>query len=257
MAKYETYELMIKTNHHLIRGGELTDAQKANITRQLLASKIDMGTNLWLYDGAMNAQKPAFFVPPYNNGKKLKTVIPMGAQTAQVSDNAYELEIIRLLHKFTQPNNEIANMVGVTENRLKQLCFGYKDCFYAECFHAAMVVLRFVTSVMPTDTHWITKQITGYNNHHNDRRWHSGVHKYYYLCLSDMPFAIAEPEIHRQKERIIEQLSCSYLMKNENDDIPLYAMRNALARLPEFAYIKDRHPYVDEKTKRLHFDMAM
>ena len=49
------YELMIKTNHHLIRGGELTDAQKANITRQLLTAKIDMGSSPWLYDRAMNA----------------------------------------------------------------------------------------------------------------------------------------------------------------------------------------------------------
>ena len=256
MAAYGTYELMIKTNHHLIRGGELTDSQKTNITRQLLTAKINMGSDPWLYDGAMNAHKPAFFVPPYNNGKKLKTVIPMGAQTAQVSDNSYELEIIRLLHKFTQPNKEIANMVEVTENRLKQLCFGYKDCFYAECFHASIVVLRFVSSVMPTDTHWIKKQITGYNKHFNDRRWHSGVHKYYWLCLSDMPFEIAEHEINRQKERIIEQLSRSYLMKNENDDIPLYAMRNALARLPEYSYLKERRPYFDEKTKRLHFNMA-
>ena len=250
------YELMIKTNHHLIRGGGLTGAEKTHITRQLLAAKTAMGSDPWLYDGAMNAHMPAFFVPPYNNGKKLKTVIPMGAQTAQVSDNSYELEIIRLLHIFNQPNHEIASMVAVTENRLKQLCFGYKDCFYAECFHAAMVVLRFVSSVMPSDTHWIKKQIAGYNKHHNDRRWHSGVHKYYWLCLSEMPYDVAEPEIHRQKERIAEQLSRSYIMKHENDDIPLYAMRNALARLPEYSYLKDRHPYVDEKTKRLHFNMA-
>ena len=256
MASYGTYELMIKTNHHLIRGGELTNSQKTSIARQLLNAKIDMGLDPLLYDGAINAHKPTFFVPPYNNGKKLKTVIPMGAQTAQVSDNSYELEIIRLLHKFTLPNDEITNMVKVTENRLKQLCFGYKDCFYAECFHAAIVVLRFVSSVMPADTHWINKQITGYNKHFNDRRWHSGVHKYYWLCLSDMPIEIAGPEIHRQKERIVEQLSRRYLMKSENDDIPLYAMRNALARLPEYSYIKDRHPYIDEKTKRLHFNMV-
>ncbi len=30
------YELMIKTNHHLIKGGELTESQKANISVSFL-----------------------------------------------------------------------------------------------------------------------------------------------------------------------------------------------------------------------------
>ena len=30
------YDLMIKTNHHLIKGGDLTEPQKANIVRQFL-----------------------------------------------------------------------------------------------------------------------------------------------------------------------------------------------------------------------------
>ena len=248
------YELMITTNHHLIRGGELTDAHKANIVRKLLAARVKIGSVPGFYDGVNFHYKPTYFIP---HAKRLKTVIPMGAQTAQVSDNAFELEIIRLLHKFTPQNDDISQMIELTRERLKKNCFGFKDCFYCECFHASIVVQRFISSVSPADTHWISKQIAGYNRHFNDRRWHSGVQRYYWLSLSDMPYDIAEPEIHRQKEQIITQLSRSYLVKSESDDIPLYAMRNALARLPEFSYIKDRRPYVNEKTKRLHFDMAM
>ena len=33
------YDLMIKTNHHLIRGGELSDKQKDTIVRKLYANK--------------------------------------------------------------------------------------------------------------------------------------------------------------------------------------------------------------------------
>jgi hypothetical protein len=248
-----TYDLMIKTNHHLIRGGKLTDAQKADIVKQLLATRIELGSTFGLYDGTMFHYKPAYFIP---HAKKLKTVISMGAQTNQVSDNSYELEIIRLLHKFSPQNDDISQMIELTKERLKKNCFGYKNCFYCECFHASIVVLRFISSVSPTDTHWISKQIAGYNKHFNDRRWHSGVQRYYWLSLSDIPYDIAEPEIHYQKEKIIEQLSRTYLAKNEYDDIPLYAMKNALSRLPEFYYIKDRRPYIDEKTGRLKFNMV-
>ena len=43
------YELMIKTNHHIIKDGELTDAQKANIVRQLLAARSDERTKQNFY----------------------------------------------------------------------------------------------------------------------------------------------------------------------------------------------------------------
>lgn len=247
------YDLMIKTNYHLIRGGEYTDTQKSDIVNQLLATRAEPGSTPGFYDGSMFWYKPAYFIP---SAKKLKTVIPMGAQTGQVSDNSYELEIIRLLYKFTQPNDDISQMIEFTKERLKKNCFGYKDCFYCECFHASIVVQRFISSVSPADTEWISKQVAGYNKHFNDRRWHGGVQRYYWLTLSDMPYEIAEPEIHRQKDKIIEQLNRTYLIKNENDDIPLYAMRNALARLPEFSYIKDRQTYIDEKTGHLCFDMT-
>jgi hypothetical protein len=243
---------MIKTNHHLIRGGELTDAQKANIAQQFLTTRVEVGSVPGLYNGVMFHYAPSYFIPP---AKKLKTVIPMGTQTEQVSANAYELEIIRLLHKFT-PNDDISQMIEFTKERLKKNCFGYKDCFYCECFHASIVVQRFISSVSPTDTQWINKQISGYNKHFNDRRWHSGVQRYYWLSLYDMPYDIAEPEIRFHQEQIIEQLSRTYLIKNKNDDIPLYAMRNALSRLPEFSYIKTRQPYIDEKTGRLKFDIV-
>ena len=191
----EAYDLMIKTNHHLIRGGILSDAQKANIVRKLLAARIKSGgthelTPQGLYDSAeKNAHRLVFYTPPFN----------------------------------------------------------------AECFHAALVVLRFISEVVPDDKDWLGKQIAGYNRHFSDRKRHSGVRRFFWLCLSDIPFEIAESEIIRQEEYIIDQLSRGFLVKNENDDIPLYAMRNALARLPEYAYIKDIKPHIGEKDGRLRF----
>ena len=246
----KAYELMIKTNHAIIRGEEFTDAQKTDIVRQLRENKITDGRlrtfNAYAY--------PKFYIPPHNNGKKLQTVIPFSPKTNIAADNAYEFEMIRLLHLF-QPDDDTAHMIEVTSNRLKHTCFGYQSCHYAECFEAGMTVLRFLSFAVTDDRDWIKKQIDMYNNHFADRSRHRGVQKYYWLILSDMPFDIAAPEILRQKEHIIDHLSRSYLIKDGNEDVPLCAMRNALARLPEYSYIKDRKPYVNEKSGRLQFDL--
>ena len=243
------YELMIKTNHHLIRGGELTDAQKADVAQQLRAGRITDSQKRTFADPNWY---PDFFIPPHNNGKRLQTVIPMSPKTYIVADNAYEFEMLRLLHLF-QPDDEVSYMIKETLNRLKQTCFGYKGCHYAECFEAGLTVLRFLSFAAPHDKDWIQKQITIYNNHFADSRRHSGVQRYYWLILSEMPYDIAEPEILRQKETILDHINRSYVIKSGNEDILLYVMRNTLARLPEYSYIKDRRPYNDEKSGRLRF----
>ena len=247
---YTAYDLMIKTNHYLIRGGTLNDAQKTNIARKLRDNRKTDG-RMRTFDAYAY---PKFFIPPYNNGKKLQTVVPISPGTNIVADNAYEFEILRLLHLFSL-DDEVAHMIEATSDRLKQTCFGYKSCHYAECFEAGMMVLRFLSFAVPDDRDWIMKQINMYNEHFSDRSRHSGVQKYYWLILSDMPIEIAEPEILRQRGVIIDLLNRSYIKKSENDDIPLYVMRNALARLPEYSYIKNRQPYIDEKSGRLRFTM--
>ncbi|MCL2386023.1 MAG: hypothetical protein FWC89_00595 [Defluviitaleaceae bacterium] len=227
------------------------DVQKLNIARQLRENRITDGRKRTFDAYAY----PKFYIPPHNNGKKLQTIIPMSPKTNIVADNAYEFEIIRLLHLF-QPDDEVAHMIEVTTDRLKQTCFGYQSCHYADCFDAGMMVLRFLSFAVTDDRDWIKKQIDMYNNHFDDKRRHNGVQKYYWLILSDMPFEIAEPEIMLQKEYIIDHLNRTYLIKNGNEDVALYTMRNALSRLPEYAYIKDRKPYVCEKTGRFQFNLS-
>lgn len=252
------YETMIKTHHYLIKGGELTDGQKAKIVRYLLAEK-----NKYKYYGQNmkgNPAYPLFFIPPFDRNKKLQTVVPASPKTFIFADNAYEFEILQLLQLFTPIDDkpaldELTRMFDLTAQRLKQTCFGYQSCHYAECFEAGLSVLRFVSFAVPDDKNWLDKQLTMYNNHCADHKRHSGVQKYFWFILSQMPYAYAEPQIQRQRDVIIEQLRKSYLIKTGTEDVPLYVMRNTLARLPEFEYIKNRLPFTDEKTKRLRFDL--
>ena len=270
-----THELMTKTNHHLIKDGELTDAQKANIIRHLLDAQNDERTKQNFYKGVKypgNADKngsghmyPIYFIPPYNDNKKYQTVIPMSPKTHILSANSYELEIVRLLYLFASDNSDVQVMVQKTLARLKTTCYGYNDCAVGECFHTALIVFRFLAATAPDDTEWINKLISFLRQHMDEKLAlrgkgiHGNVLWYYWLCMSELPFALAEPEIRRYKDRIIIQLSRSSVMNNENDKnnhpVMICAIRNALSRLPEYAYIKDRQPYVSEKDGRLHFNM--
>jgi len=185
------YELMIKTNHYIIGGGDLTAPQKANIVRQLLAGR-STPEQVRRFHFAFRSQSggpqmyPSFYIPPYNDGKKYETVIPMAPKTHILSANSYELEIIRLLHLFASHNAAVQNMVEQTLFRLKATCFGYKSCYTGECFHTALIVLRFVIAVAPRETGWIKKQISLYHTHAADTRRHAGVKQYFELCLSEL-----------------------------------------------------------------------
>ncbi|MCL2421197.1 MAG: hypothetical protein FWD03_05005 [Defluviitaleaceae bacterium] len=189
------YDLMIKANHYLIDGGELTDAHKANIVRQLLNGRSTPDQAQRFYRGVRTPNNidrggmrmyPVFYIPPYNDGKKYQTVIPMSPQTHILSANAYELEIIRLLCMFASDNPVVKNMGDETITRLKTTCFGYKGCVTGECFHASLIVLRFLIVVRPREQVWMRRIMAKYHSHVNDVRRHSGVKKYFELCMKEL-----------------------------------------------------------------------
>ena len=250
------HELMVKTNHHLIKSGKLTEAQQANIVRQLLAARNDERTKQSFYngvkfpnniDGDGRRMYPVFYIPPYNDGKKLKTIYNQTPKTHILSANMYELEIIRLLHLFAPDNPDVQNMVTKTLERLKTTCFGYQDDGLGECFDTALVVLRFLAATSD-DTAWMQSRIDNYNSHVSEKKRPWYTLWYYWLCLSELPFEIAEPEILK-----------SAVMNSEHDKtvhpVLLCSLRNCLCRFPEYAHIKNIHPYVSDKDGRLHFDM--
>ena len=191
MTSLTAYEVMININLRLINGEIITSEEKESVVKLLLSAKITTEQALRFYIGVRypnnningNQMYPIFYIPPYNKGKKFQTVIPMSPKTHILSANSYELEIIRLLYLFAPENEEIKSMVNETLKRLKTTCFGYKECFTGECFHTALIVLRFLIAVRPIELDWINKQIDLYNNHFTDTRRHSGVKKYFELCL--------------------------------------------------------------------------
>ncbi len=269
-----TYELMLKTNHQLIKGKTLTVDQKNKIVDELLnAASTDnkvlnfkIGVKAPEYSKSLGntsdtrVMYPLFYIPPYNNGKKLKTILNQTPKTQIFSANMYELEILRLLYLFAPKNEKVSYMVKETLSRLKTTCFGFKDDGLGECFDTSLVVLRFISTVCPEDRSWILSRIDNYNNYVNEKKrpWFSLW--YFWLCLSEMPFDIAKPEIDKYKSEILNWLcNKSCVMNSEHDKtihpVIICVLRNVISNYPEYKYIKNREPYINEKDGRLYFNM--
>ena len=265
------YELMIKTNHYLIKGGVFTEPQKRNIIQQLLSAKSTPEQAKRFYVGVKFSNNtdsqgrrmyPEYCIPPYNDGKKYKTILNQTPKTHILSANMYELEILGLLYLFAPNNFEISNMVKNTLERLKTTCFGFEDDGVGECFDTSLVVLRLLAAVAPNGMTWTQYRMDNFNYHYGVKKRSWFCRWYYWLCLSELPFDIAKPEIDRYKGEILNWLKNKSCVMNSEHDKTIHPvlfciLRNNLTKHPEYEYIKDRQPYVNEKDGRLHFDMGV
>ena len=78
------HELTLKTNRFLLSDGTLIVPQREYIVRRLLESRSAREEAECFYRGVRcpgnvdqdgRRMYPLFYIPPYNNGKKLKTII--------------------------------------------------------------------------------------------------------------------------------------------------------------------------------------
>ena len=191
--------------------------------------------------------------------KKYQTVIPMSPKTHILSMNAYELEILRLLHLFAPENPVVAEMIKTRLEHLKKyVCFG-GECTAGECFHATLPTIRFINTVTSDEKKWMQKLATKINDH-IDWKYKENSVNYYLLCLSELPYDIAEPGLLKYKDEIRTRMEKSASMNTERtktyQPVLYYIYRNCLSRFPEYEYIKNREPYINEKDGRLYFDMS-
>lgn len=266
------YELMLKTNYRLILGENISDMEKRNITERLLAEKNTREQVLRFNagmgfagnaDGGAGRMYPEFYIPPYNNGRKYRTILGQMPKTQILSANMYELEILRLLKIFAPdvPDApEIDDMVCKTLVRLKNTCFGYQDDGKGECFDASLIVLRFLAAAAPNETMWIQSRIDNFKRHYDDKKRPRFCMWYYWLCLSELPLEIAESEIDMHKSAMLDWLRSKSCVINSDHDktvhsVMLCILRNNISHYPEYRYIKDRFPYVNECDKCSNFDM--
>lgn len=155
------YDLLIELNRKQELGEEISDMEKSQAVSAFLNGISDRGKVL-RYKRSMKVNPevdniyPNYYIPPYNDGKKLRMLGGALPKTHILNANHYELEIIRLLYLFEPDNEEIKEMVQNTLQRLRQTCYG-NCCTKGECYATGKIVLRFLETVCPEDTAWINK----------------------------------------------------------------------------------------------------
>ena len=175
------YELMLRTNHHLFcnRKPYLTDAQKTHIVKRFLSaqSSREECERFWRCvrfpgnrDSSGRRMYPEFFIPPYNDGKKYRSILGQMPATHVFSSNLYELEIVRLLVCFAPGEMYTDRITEQTLARLKTTCFGSEDDGIGECFDTSLVVLRFLAAAAPDQTDWIQSRIDVYHKYFAQKR---------------------------------------------------------------------------------------
>ncbi len=235
------YELMIRTNHYLIQHpseDSLSAAQKRRIVSELLAARSTPEQRKRFYLGVKfpdnrNVQGmrmyPDFHVPPYNDGKKYKTILGQTPKTHILSANMYELEILRLLHRFAPDNYDVRAMTEATLERLYHTCFGNEDDGVGECFDTNLVVIRYLCEASPHDLIRIQSRMSVYKRHRDDKKRPWYVEWYYRLCLSEAPYTLVEPEFKNTPPDV------SFPVRTEPDITPLLSAisRNLKTRFRE------------------------
>ena len=155
-------------------------------------------------------------------------------------------------------------MATQTLARLRGSYFGAGGCVDGECFDTSLVVLRFVAAAAPWDFRWMRSLISRFTKHACSKKRPRALLWYYWLCISELPPAVAAQELKRNRERVLRALERfdrqGVLVRGEADremlTIACCIMRNLICGMAEYGYIKDRRPYVSESDGRLHFDMS-
>ena len=240
------YELMLRTNHHWICGRTpiLTDAQKTYIVKRFLAAQStrDECERFWHgvrfpgnRDAAGRRMYPEFFIPPYHDGKKYKSILGQTPATHIFSANLYELEIIRLLALFAHSDPTVDAIITSTLARLKTTCFGYEDDGIGECFDTSLVVLRFLAAAAPDETDWMQSRMDNYHRHFSEKRRPWQTEWYFRLCLCELPDMLALPELYAQEQQLYPlraQLSAaSDRNPSEQDMLKTAILNRCIARI--------------------------
>ena len=160
-AYMESYRILIEVSQNAAEGEKYTDKEKQEIVEQLLngmACKEDVKK----YKLRMRVNPytdniyPNYFIPPYNENKKLRLADGSLPKTHILYANYFELEILRILFQFAPENEMVQEMITNTLQRLKNTCYG-NNCPKGECVTTGKEVLRFLQMVCPEEKDWIKK----------------------------------------------------------------------------------------------------
>lgn len=185
-----------------LTGGRRSGEERARVAGSILAHRVGDGRVRSFHaamesakkdmGGVYSAMYPLFFLPPWNGGKKARTLTGALPGTLIFSANEYEFEALCALFLLCHGNGaaggiagEVAAMVSRTAERQKLNCFG-RFCAAGECFEASVSAARFYAVTSTRTPEVLGERTKALALHWRDRKRPRAVLAYYALALSDI-----------------------------------------------------------------------
>jgi len=246
------HELLNDINERISMGIAISDEEKAKavrlITEELGSDILEKIDGLTSKD--LESMYPLFITAKSNGKKKERLITGELPKTKILADNSYELEALRLLALWGERTPEVNEVLLTTERRIKNTCFGV-FCVKGECPGASIASLRFYTALHPEDLTMQSMIVDELKKHRDYRgKWTLDI-PYFYLiyAMTDCDYNVIEEELNYASVDLAISVSKPWLVE-PFQVIRKYVVKNFLARLPQYAYLKDRTYY--EQDGRWH-----
>lgn len=268
----EKYKILMEINRKAIFAEEISDREKEEAVLILL-NGICCQEDVLKYKKRMRVNPetdniyPNYYIPPYNENKKLRLIQGYLPKTNILYANHYELEIIRLLFMFAYENEKVKELVVNTLQRLKNTCFG-NSCTKGECVAAGISVLRFLALTQPNDSEWIDKLLNSLGDMFllfgsGQAAAQKGIPlSYLLMAFADINNEKTRDLITQKKEWLLGLLRRGWITGklsngkiSEGDSYNLmgkYIIRNAISTLPEYEDIAKYEIFVSGKDERCY-----
>lgn len=266
------YEMLMEINRKQIFSEEISNIQKEEFVSVFL-DEICSKEEILKYKKQMKVSPetdnlyPNYYIPPYNDNKKLRLIQGYLPKTNILYANHYELEIMRLLYLFAPDNDKVKEMVKNTLQRLRDTCFG-NSCVQGECMVTGISVLRFLTVTQPDDKAWINRILNPLGDLFlSFSNGQAAVQKempvsYLLMVFTDINSEKTRDLLSQKKEWLLDLLRRGWITgKLSNGKVsemdtynPMfkYIIRNALGTLPEYKDISKHEIYISSKDERCY-----
>ncbi len=246
------YDLVCSVNSRMITGDKLSEQEKSNVIDTILSSRNleDMVSKSAKKLDSKNISSrtvmyPAIFIPTdEERDSRLRLITGELPKTKMLSDNAYELEIMRLIALWGREKAD--DILKIIEKRLLRACFS-TFCSEGECIGAVMAFLRFWAAYRPGDIER-QKEIIAQMKPHRDGHgsWRRGLDLplfYTYSVFSECAYEAVEEELLHCRNLLWNSLNKPWLNEPYNL-LRKYVVKNALSRIPEYEFVENTNFYI-------------
>jgi hypothetical protein len=245
------YDLLCSVNARLIMGESFTDEERRSVVDGICSSRdlrdfISVSARTFGAPDApgRSAMYPTVFMPSVEErAGRLRLITGELPKTRLLSDNAYELEIMRLLSLWARGQPVVEAILQIAEARTRGTPFS-SFCAKGERPGVSVAFLRFWTAYRPDDLEKqreIIHQMRPFSRARDSGQgsWVAGLNvpKFYLLsALNECAYPVVEEELRCCASLLLRMLKRPWL-DEPYSLLRKHVVRTALSRIPEYAYV--------------------